>query len=153
MPERIPLNSNSIILTSSNRSQIAPSVYGTPTTEIDISRDYSKVTSSSQIYCDTQCDSIVNASHIGESRYCDPATRPLLSAQNSVLALKPTVWRPYDDRNSIMQVYRHIKIYIGTIKLQFLCGLINLTLCQIYLFLIAAENWDFPMVTYHNNWN
>ena len=122
MPERIPLSSNSVILPSSNRSQIAPSVYGTPTTDIDISRDYPKVTSSSQIYCDTQCDSIVNASHIGESRYCDPATRPLLSAQNSVLALKPTVWRPYDDRNSIMQVYRHIKIKIGTIKLQFLCS-------------------------------
>ena len=151
MPERIPLNSNSVILPSSNRSQIAPSVYGTPTTDIDISRDYPKVTSSSQIYCDTQCDSIVNASHIGESRYRDPATRPLLSAQNSVLALKPTVWRPYDDRNSIMQVYRHIKIYIGTIKLQSLCGLIILKLCQNLFISYCCRNWDFPMVTYHNN--
>ena len=129
MPERIPLSSNSVILPSSNRSQIAPSVYGTPTTDIDISRDYSKVTSSSQIYSDTQCDSIVNASHIGESRYRDPATRPLLSAQNSVLALKPTVWRPYDDRNSIMQVCKRIKINLWTSILWFPHCLIILTLC------------------------
>ena len=152
MPERIPLNSNSVILPSSNRSQIAPSVYGTPTTEIDISRDYSKVTSSSQIYSDTQCDSIVNASHIGESRYRDPTTRPLLSAQNSVLALKPTVWRPYDDKNSIMQVCKRTRLLkIGKNILLFPYCLIVLTSFQIYSILIAAQNCDFAMVTYRHN--
>ena len=94
---------NSSLAASTVRSQNAPSIYETAANSIDTSliRKNIKSTASSVIYSGTNINS-GNDNQISEL-YSDPS-RPLLSPQNSILTLKPTIWRACDNGSSMMQV-------------------------------------------------
>ena len=97
-------SANSSLAASTVRSQNTPSIYETAANSIDTSiiRNKLKSTASSVIYSGTNFNSVKD-NHIISEHYSDP-TRPLLSAQNSILTLKPTIWRTCDNGSSMMQV-------------------------------------------------
>ena len=93
---------NSIIAPSTYRYKEGQSVYETACNSVDNSIDQTrvsvaKVSSSSMIYGES-----VGTATISDI-YRDQTRRPLLSPQNSILALKSTTWPPYND-SSKMQV-------------------------------------------------
>jgi len=96
-------SANSSLVASTVRSQNDPSIYETAANSIDTSiiRNKLKSTASSVIYSGTNFNSVKD-NHIISEHYSDP-TRPLLSAQNSILTLKPTIWRTCDNGSSMMQ--------------------------------------------------
>ena len=96
-------SANSSLAASTVRSQNAPSIYETAANSIDTSiiRKNIKSTAPSVIYSGTNINS-GNENQISEL-YSDPS-RPLLSPQNSILTLKPTIWRTCDNGSSMMQV-------------------------------------------------
>ena len=96
-------SANSSLAASTVRSQNASSIYETAANSIDTSliRKNIKSTASSVIYSGTNINS-GNDNQISEL-YSDPS-RPLLSPQNSILTLKPTIWRACDNGSSMMQV-------------------------------------------------
>lgn len=95
-----PPNTNSINTVSTNRSNIAPSIYETAANSIELNiRKNFKGASSSEFY---STHSVVEIDPISDV-YCDSSRRPLLNHQNSILAVQPTVWRTYDNSNSKMQ--------------------------------------------------
>ena len=102
-------SANSSLVASTVRSQNDPSIYETAANSIDTSiiRNKLKSTASSVIYSGTNFNSVKD-NHIISEHYSDP-TRPLLSAQNSILTLKPTIWRTCDNGSSMMQVIYVIK--------------------------------------------
>ena len=88
---------------STNRSNIAPSIYETAANSIDFNiRENFKTRPSSEFYS-AIAHSVVELDPISDV-YCDPSRRPLLNHQNSILAVKPAVWRTYENSNSMMQV-------------------------------------------------
>lgn len=113
-----PSAANSIITSSTYRSQTAPSIYETAANSVDTDIILSRtkeVTSPSLIYSATNFDSIVGTGTISDI-YGDPTRRPLLSPQNSILALKPTIWQTYNNENSMMQVSNKIAKYCTSEK-------------------------------------
>ena len=103
-----PSQNNSITAVSTNRSNLAASIYETAANSIDYNiRDNFKGPSSSEFYS-AIAHSVVEVDPINDV-YCDPSRRPLLNHQNSILAVKPTVWRTYDNSNSTMQVINKIQ--------------------------------------------
>ena len=93
---------NSIIAPSTYRYKEGQSVYETACNSVDNSIDRTRVSvaeisSSSMIYGES-----VGTATITDI-YRDQTRRPLLSPQNSILALKSTIWPPYND-SSKMQV-------------------------------------------------
>jgi hypothetical protein len=101
-----PPNTNSINTVSTNRSNIAPSIYETAANSIELNiRKNFKGASSSEFY---STHSVVEIDPISDV-YCDSSRRPLLNHQNSILAVQPTVWRTYDNSNSKMQVINKIQ--------------------------------------------
>lgn len=109
-----PSAANSIITSSTYRSQTAPSIYETAANSVDtdIIQSRIKVNSPSLFYSATKFDSIAGTGHVSDI-YRDPTRKPLLSPQNSVLTLKPTVWQTYNNDNSMMQVSNKISNYRG----------------------------------------
>merc|ERR1719322_1055753 len=69
--------------------------------DTSIIRNNIKSTTNSIIYSGTDLNIVKDNCTINE-HYSDP-TRPLLSPQNSILTLKPTIWRTCDNGNSMMQ--------------------------------------------------
>ena len=98
-------NANSIAVASTNISHESASIYETAARSFDtnITQNNYKVKTPSLIYSANNRNSYAETTTIREL-YTDPIKRPLLSTQNSILALKPTVWKTDEKKSYIMQV-------------------------------------------------
>ena len=107
-----PSTPNSVITSSSYRSQTANSIYDTAVNSIntDITRSGLKEVDYSHVYSGTNFDCIARTGTIRDI-YSDPTKKPLLSPQNSILAIQPTIWQNYPNENSTMQVGNNVGIF------------------------------------------
>ena len=105
--KKVSSDTNSIAAVSTARSKIVPSFYeaAVNSTDNNIHKQF-KIVAPSLIYNSTACNSIADVDPIIDI-YGDQTGRPLLSRENSVLAIKPTVWRTYDNGTMMQVINRH----------------------------------------------
>ena len=93
---------------SINRPKKTPSIYETAANSIDTNSIHKTFQGTSpSLFYSAISPSVAEVDPTSDI-YSDPSKRPLLSHQNSILKVKPTVWRTYDNRNSMMQVMDNV---------------------------------------------